>query len=87
MSIVGPRPERQFYSDQVAEKMPQYKKLQKIKPGITSLGQTLFGYAENIQEMRKRARYDLLYLNNISIFMDVKIVLLTISVMFKGKGK
>ncbi|MCF6349962.1 MAG: exopolysaccharide biosynthesis polyprenyl glycosylphosphotransferase [Flavobacteriaceae bacterium] len=87
MSIVGPRPERKFYMDQIIEIMPQYKKLQHIKPGITSLGQTLFGYAENIQEMRKRARYDLLYLNNISIFMDVKIVFLTISVMFKGKGK
>ena len=87
MSIVGPRPERQFYINQVNEIMPQYKKLLTIKPGITSLGQTLFGYAENIQEMRKRARYDLLYLNNISVFMDIKIVLLTVSVMFKGKGK
>ncbi|PHR73276.1 MAG: sugar transferase [Lutibacter sp.] len=87
MSIVGPRPERQFFLDQMISHIPQYKRLQKIKPGITSLGQIRFGYADNIQDMLQRARYDLKYLENYNLWTDLKIIFATIIVVFKGKGK
>ena len=87
MSVVGPRPERQFFLDQMISHIPQYKKLQEIKPGITSLGQIRFGYADNIQDMLQRARYDLKYLENFNLRTDLKIIFATISVVFKGKGK
>jgi lipopolysaccharide/colanic/teichoic acid biosynthesis glycosyltransferase len=87
MSIVGPRPERRYYIDQIVEVAPQYKYLQHVKPGITSIGQIKFGYAENIDEMVKRLRYDLLYLKNVSFSLDLKIILMTIMVIFKAEGK
>ena len=87
MSVVGPRPERKFWKLQIEEQSPQYSRLSYVKPGITSLGQVKFGYAHNISEMRKRLRYDLLYLNNMSLWMDVKIILMTIRVVLKGEGK
>jgi len=87
MSVVGPRPEREFWRSQITEKSPQYSRLSYVKPGITSLGQVKFGYAENLREMRKRLRYDLLYLNNMSIWMDLKIIALTLSVVLRGEGK
>ena len=67
--------------------IPQYKKLQEIKQGITSLGQIRFGYADNIQDMPQRARYDLKYLENFNLRTDLKIIFATISVVLKGKGK
>jgi putative colanic acid biosynthesis UDP-glucose lipid carrier transferase len=87
MSVVGPRPEREFWKLQIEEHSPQFNRLSFVKPGITSLGQVKFGYAENVSQMRKRLRYDLLYLNNISIWMDLKIIFMTILVVLKGKGK
>ena len=87
MSIVGPRPERQHYIDQIMEKAPSYRYLQYVKPGITSIGQVKFGYAENIDEMVKRMRYDILYLRNSSLAMDLKIILLTVMVILKAEGK
>lgn len=87
MSIVGPRPEREFWKLQIEEHSPKFNRLTYVKPGITSLGQVKFGYAENIGEMRKRLRYDLLYLNNMSIWMDLKIIFMTMIVVLKGEGK
>ncbi len=87
MSIVGPRPERQHYIDQIMAKAPNYRYLQYVKPGITSIGQVKFGYAENINEMVKRMRYDILYLRNSSLAFDVKIIMLTILVVLKAEGK
>ena len=87
MSIVGPRPERQHYIDQIMAKAPNYRYLQYVKPGITSIGQVKFGYAENIDEMVKRMRYDILYLRNSSLAFDVKIIILTIMVVLKAEGK
>ncbi|MEQ9443846.1 MAG: sugar transferase [Cyclobacteriaceae bacterium] len=87
MSIVGPRPERQYYIDQIVEKAPQYRNLHYVKPGITSIGQIKFGYASNIDEMVKRLRYDLVYLRNVSLLVDLKIILLTIVVVFRAEGK
>jgi len=86
MSLVGPRPERQFYIDQIVKVAPHYIHLQKVKPGITSWGQVKYGYAENVEQMTERLRYDLLYLENMSLFVDFKIMIYTILTVFRGKG-
>lgn len=87
MSLVGPRPERQFYIDQIVEIEPQFLELNKVRPGITSWGQVKYGYAENVQQMLDRMKFDLLYLKNRSLSLDFKIMLYTILIIFKGKGK
>ncbi|MDX9848730.1 MAG: sugar transferase [Tenuifilaceae bacterium] len=86
MSLVGPRPERQFYIDQIIRKAPHYVHLQKVKPGITSWGQVKYGYAENVEQMIERLKYDLLYLENMSLYVDFKIMIYTIITVFKGRG-
>jgi exopolysaccharide biosynthesis polyprenyl glycosylphosphotransferase len=87
MAIVGPRPERQFFIDQILEFAPEYKHLQKVRPGLTSLGQVKFGYAENVEEMVKRLKYDIFYIENLSISMDLKIIFYTIAIIIQGRGK
>ena len=86
MSVVGPRPEREFWKLRVEEQSPQFNRLSLVKPGLTSLGQVKFGYAGNIKEMRKRLRYDLLYLDNRSIKLDLIIMFMTIPLVLKGEG-
>jgi len=87
MSLVGPRPERQFYIDQIMNSAPQYVHLTKVRPGITSWGQVKYGYAENVEQMLDRMKFDLLYLKNRSIALDVKIMFYTIAIVLKAKGK
>jgi lipopolysaccharide/colanic/teichoic acid biosynthesis glycosyltransferase len=87
MSLVGPRPERQFYIDKITEHDPQYLFLHKVRPGITSWGQVKFGYAENVEQMVQRMKYDLLYIRNMSLALDLKIMFYTIAIIFKGTGK
>lgn len=87
MSIVGPRPERQFYIDQIKQRAPHYKHLEKVKPGITSWGQVKYGYAENVDEMIDRLKYDVLYVENMSISLDIKIMFYTLIIISKGSGK
>ena len=87
MSLVGPRPERQFYIDQIVKRAPEYLLLQRIKPGITSWGQVRYGYASNVDEMVERLRYDLLYLDNMSLTTDLKILLYTVIIIIQGRGK
>lgn len=87
MSLVGPRPERQFYIDQIAKIEPQFHQLTKVRPGITSWGQVKYGYAENVSQMVARMKFDLLYLKNRTLSLDFKIMLYTILIIFKGKGK
>ena len=87
MSLVGPRPERQYYIDQIVQRAPEYLLLHKVKPGITSWGQVKYGYAENVDQMVERMRYDLLYLENMSITTDIKILLYTAIIIVQGRGK
>ncbi|HOU98103.1 MAG TPA: sugar transferase [Bacteroidales bacterium] len=87
MSLVGPRPERQYFIDQIVKKAPHYTHLQKVRPGITSWGQVKFGYAENVDEMIERLKYDLIYMENMSLYVDFKIMIYTIKIIFQGRGK
>ncbi len=87
MSLVGPRPERRFYIDKITEVAPHYKHLLKVKPGITSWGQVKYGYAENVTQMVDRLKFDILYIENMSILVDFKIMFYTLQTLFEGKGK
>lgn len=86
ISIVGPRPEQQFYIEQIVSKNPDYKLLQSIKPGITSWGQVKYGYAENVDQMLERLEYDLYYLRHRSLLFDLKIMFSTIGIIIRGEG-
>lgn len=87
MSIVGPRPERQFFIDQIVQKAPHYKHLHKVRPGITSWGQVKYGYAENVDEMIERLKYDIIYIENMSLGIDLKILIYTALIVVQGRGK
>lgn len=87
MSLVGPRPERQFFIDQIKVREPQFLELTKVRPGITSWGQVKYGYAENVDQMIQRMKFDLLYLRNRSIALDLKILMHTVLIIVKAKGK
>jgi len=87
MSVVGPRPERQHFIEKIVEKMPDYKKLLYLKPGLTSFGQVDYGYAENIDEMCDRLHHDMKYLKNLNLNSDLNIIMKTVKVMIQFKGK
>lgn len=87
MSLVGPRPERQFYINKIVQIEPEFIHLNQVRPGITSWGQVKYGYAENVEQMLQRMKFDLLYLRNRSLALDFKIMLYTILIIIKAKGK
>jgi lipopolysaccharide/colanic/teichoic acid biosynthesis glycosyltransferase len=87
MSIVGPRAERKFFADQIVKQAPYYKHIFKVKPGITSLGMVKYGYASNVDQMVKRLKYDIIYIENMSIVMDFKIIVYTVMTVLYGRGK
>jgi exopolysaccharide biosynthesis polyprenyl glycosylphosphotransferase len=87
MSFVGPRPERDFFANQLIKKAPHYKHIYRVKPGITSWGMVKFGYAENVDEMLERLKYDILYIENMSLLIDLKIMIHTVLIILQGRGK
>jgi exopolysaccharide biosynthesis polyprenyl glycosylphosphotransferase len=87
MSLVGPRPERKFFIDQIVQIAPHYKHLHRVKPGITSWGQVKYGYAENVEQMVERLKFDILYIENRSIAIDFRILIYTVLTVMQGKGR
>jgi exopolysaccharide biosynthesis polyprenyl glycosylphosphotransferase len=86
MSLVGPRPERQYYIDKITKEAPYYCLLYKVRPGLTSWGPIKIGYTDTLEKMIERLNYDIIYIENMSLFNDLKIVLLTFEILFRGKG-
>ena len=86
MSVVGPRPERAYFIQQIIEEAPYYCLLYKIKPGLLSWGPIKVGYTHSVAEMKERLNYDIIYMDNMSLFNDIKIIAYSIEIVFKGKG-
>lgn len=86
MSLVGPRPEREHFLKRIMERAPQSALLHRVRPGITSWGMVKYGYAQSVDEMVERLRYDLIYVENVSLKVDIKILFYTVNTVITGKG-
>jgi exopolysaccharide biosynthesis polyprenyl glycosylphosphotransferase len=86
MSLVGPRPERRYYIDRIVRTAPYYYLLHNVRPGITSLGMVKYGYATSVEQMLERLEYDILYYENMSLTLDLTILLYTVNTVITGKG-
>jgi len=87
MSLVGPRPERQYYIDRITDHAPNFKRLLHLKPGLTSMGIVCFGYASSVEEMVDRQRHDQYYFENRSLKLDFTILVQSVHVVLGRKGK
>jgi exopolysaccharide biosynthesis polyprenyl glycosylphosphotransferase len=87
MSLVGPRPERRFFIEQIVKTAPHYRHLHRVRPGLTSLGQVKYGYAETVSQMVERLKFDILYIENMSLAMDFRVMLYTLKIIVEGRGK
>ena len=87
MSLVGPRPERPYFVEQLSREIPLYMRRLKVRPGITGWAQVKHKYDESVDDVRKKVQYDLFYIENMSLRMDLKILFRTISVVLLGKGR
>jgi exopolysaccharide biosynthesis polyprenyl glycosylphosphotransferase len=87
MSLVGPRPERRFFIEQIIQIAPHYRHLHRVRPGLTSLGQVKYGYAETVTQMVERLKFDILYIENMSLTMDFRVLLYTLKIIVEGRGK
>lgn len=86
MSLVGPRPERDYFIQQLTPLTADFPKLLKVKPGLTSWGQVKYGYASTIEQIAERMQYDLYYIEHYSLSFDLKVLLYTIRIVLSGKG-
>lgn len=86
MSLVGPRPERPYFADLIMARDPAYALIYCLRPGVTSLGMVNFGYASSVDQMVSRMKYDLIYLNNVSLQFDLKIIFHTVYTVISGRG-
>lgn len=86
MSLVGPRPERAYFEEQIIARAPEYTRLHLLRPGITSWGMVKYGYASDVDQMMRRMRFDIIYLENMSFAIDLKILFFTVKTVLTGKG-
>ncbi|MBD5279820.1 MAG: sugar transferase [Bacteroides sp.] len=86
MSIVGPRPERRYFIERIMRSAPYHALVYQVRPGITSWGMVKYGYASTVEQMVERTRYDLIYISNMSLYVDLKILIYTIKTVITGKG-
>ena len=86
MSLVGPRPERKYFIDEIVKTAPYYYLLHNVRPGITSLGKVKYGYAASVDKMVERMEYDILYYENMSLTLDLTILIYTVKTVITGKG-
>lgn len=86
MSIVGPRPEREYFIEEIKKSVPDYDIVHQVRPGLTSWGMVKYGYAMNVPQMVERFNYDMLYVKNLSLSLDMKIIFHTVRMIGKGNG-
>ena len=87
MSIVGPRPERPYFVEQIMSEAPYYCLIYKVRPGLTSWGPIRVGYTDTMEKMIERLNCDIVYVENMSLLLDLKIMFFTIGVILDGKGQ